>query len=244
MKIIKNFGTFINEADKNNFLVAKTSKIPNSGKGLFTEKDIKKDETIAEFSGGELISQEEADKREAAHEGDYFIGMESGKLLDVYKSKCMARYANDAEGFGKIKGLKNNAYIVEQKKNRAFLVATKNIPAGEEIFVDYGHDYWDNFVAESIQESMKFAAASKEDKELTDMAKKLGKEEEYNSNNGWGFGGLAGKKYILSDGSYLVSGKVCYRHADGHHSVYLVTADTAEKIFDYKKIKDYLTNLS
>lgn len=36
--------------------------------------------------------------------------------------------------------------------------------------------------------------------------------ETYNTNNGWGFGGIAGKQYNLPDGTTLIIGQLCYRH--------------------------------
>ena len=55
--------------------------------------------------------------------------------------KTFARYANDARGIGKIKGLHNNAEFLTDGK-RCFLEAKKNISKGEEIFASYGKEYW------------------------------------------------------------------------------------------------------
>ena len=56
--------------------------------------------------------------------------------------KSLARYANDATGPGKIKGLENNChYVIEG--TRVFIVAKRAIAAGEEILVSYGKGYWD-----------------------------------------------------------------------------------------------------
>ena len=54
---------------------------------------------------------------------------------------ALGRYANDASGITRVKGLKNNAeYVVDG--NRCFLEATRDIKKGEEIFVGYGKEYW------------------------------------------------------------------------------------------------------
>jgi len=55
--------------------------------------------------------------------------------------KTFGRYANDARGAGKVKGLRNNAdYIVEG--NKCYLDAIRNIKKGEEVFVEYGGNFW------------------------------------------------------------------------------------------------------
>jgi hypothetical protein len=57
------------------------------------------------------------------------------------RQKALARYANDARGISRVKGLKNNSdYIVDDMK--AYIESKKAIPAGGEVFVDYGKDYW------------------------------------------------------------------------------------------------------
>ena len=52
----------------------------------------------------------------------------------------LARYANDAKGLGR--GLLNNCKYVEDK-GRVFIVAIKDIPAGAELLISYGKEYWD-----------------------------------------------------------------------------------------------------
>jgi SET domain-containing protein len=56
--------------------------------------------------------------------------------------KALARFANDARGLAKIKGIKNNSKYVMEKK-RVFIEAIRDIQAGEEILVPYGKEYWD-----------------------------------------------------------------------------------------------------
>ena len=52
-----------------------------------------------------------------------------------------ARYANDAKGLTKIKGVNNNCSY-EVWKRSGWIKAEKNIKAGEEILVSYGAEYW------------------------------------------------------------------------------------------------------
>ncbi len=49
---------------------------------------------------------------------------------------------NDAKGLTRIKGKSNNAEFLNEGL-RVFVIAKKNIEAGEEILVGYGKPYWD-----------------------------------------------------------------------------------------------------
>ena len=40
------------------------------------------------------------------------------------------------------KGMKRNAKICKEGKSKVFIKSTAQIQKGEEIFVDYGVDYW------------------------------------------------------------------------------------------------------
>ena len=63
-------------------------------------------------------------------------------VIDAWKTKKgVAHYANDAKGITRVDGIKNNAEYDTEKK-RCFLVAIKDIPAGSEILVSYGAEYW------------------------------------------------------------------------------------------------------
>ena len=54
-----------------------------------------------------------------------------------------------------MKGLKNNAQYVHDKKGRVYLEAKRDIEAGEEILVGYGAEYWD-----TVRENLKLEKAS------------------------------------------------------------------------------------
>jgi uncharacterized protein len=123
-------------------LVVKKSTIPGAGKGLFTREDIKKGELIIEYKG-EVIDWKEYEKRVERDEDGYLFFVNKKKCIDAYNTpEYIARYANDASGLSKIRGLNNNAtyFIV---KSVPFIKAEKNIKAGSEIFVDYTKEYWD-----------------------------------------------------------------------------------------------------
>ncbi len=121
------------------YLYTKKSKLPNAGKGLFTKIAIAKGTRICEYKGR---MTDWKDVKEDEGENGYIFFINNKTVIDALKSiKTFGRYANDAAGFGKVKGLLNNAeYVVEGKK--CFIDAKKDIPAKSEVFVSYGKEYW------------------------------------------------------------------------------------------------------
>lgn len=120
-------------------LFVKRSQLPGSGKGLYTKTAIKKGERIVEYKG--KIQPWREVKDQDGYNG-YLLRINWQTTINAlpYK-KALARYANDANGLIKIKGLRNNAeYVTEGRK--CFIEATRTIPKGEEILVSYGKEYW------------------------------------------------------------------------------------------------------
>ncbi|MFM7023129.1 MAG: SET domain-containing protein [Flavobacteriales bacterium] len=123
-------------------LVIKTSRLPGAGKGLFTDKLILKDEKIVEYRG-EIISWKEYERRVSQNRDGYLLYINKNRCIDAYDNpQYKARYANDAAGISRVKGLKNNA-VYEIHGNRGYIVAKRDIQPGEEIFVSYSKEYWD-----------------------------------------------------------------------------------------------------
>lgn len=123
-----------------NQLVIKRSTLPGTGKGLFTKKFIPKGTRIVEYLG-KITTWKEVNSDEGKNRYIYFV--KRNHVIDAGRSvKAVARYANDARGLKKIKGIINNADYVE-KGLRVFIDAKKDIPAGSEIFVSYGKEYWE-----------------------------------------------------------------------------------------------------
>jgi hypothetical protein len=125
-------------------LKVKTSTIPGAGKGLFTTTAISKNAKIIEYEG-DYLTWNEVRKRYKGEILDalYLFHLGPNKWIDAQqRPECLARYANDARGMTKISGLNNNSeYQIHEGK--PYIVATKNIAANSEIFVDYTKDYWD-----------------------------------------------------------------------------------------------------
>jgi SET domain-containing protein len=120
-------------------LVVKTSTIPGAGKGLFTKKFIPKGTRIVEYKG--RITTWKEVKNDSANL--YMYTINRNHVIDAKRTlSALARYANDAAGLMKIKGVTNNCWYVNDGL-KAYIEAKKDIPAGAEIFVEYGKAYWD-----------------------------------------------------------------------------------------------------
>ncbi|HYG17742.1 MAG TPA: SET domain-containing protein-lysine N-methyltransferase [Ohtaekwangia sp.] len=137
-------------------LYIKKSNLPNAGMGLFTKKFIPKGTRIVEYKG--RISTWKDIKDEDGKNGYIFYVTRNHVIDALPHKKALARYANDARGLVRIKGMTNNCdYITDGKT--PYIESKRDIPAGGEILVDYGQDYW-----KVIRENLKlFAQEAKEE---------------------------------------------------------------------------------
>ena len=123
-----------------NHLKVKRSSIPGTGKGLFTTVEIPKGTIITEYKG-KITTWKEVDDNDGNNGYIYFV--KRNHVIDASNNKkALARYANDARGLRKTKGLTNNAEYVEVG-TKVYIKSNKDIAAGSEIFVEYGKEYWD-----------------------------------------------------------------------------------------------------
>ncbi len=120
-------------------LFVKKSTIPDAGKGLFTKKFIPKRTRIVEYKG--KVSKWKDVKDEDGKNAYIFYVNRNHVINGQYTMKALARYANDSRGIVKIKGVSNNSEFITDGL-KAIIESKKDIPAGGEIFVDYGADYW------------------------------------------------------------------------------------------------------
>jgi len=128
-------------------LVVKRSSLPGAGKGLFTKSLIPAGTRIVEYKG-RITTWKEVKTSEVENNYIFYVNRNHVINAEPYK-KALGRYANDARGLRKIKGVRNNSiYAID--KDKVFIEATRDIFPGEEIFVDYGKDYWD-----TMRENMK-----------------------------------------------------------------------------------------
>ncbi|HEX2605814.1 MAG TPA: SET domain-containing protein [Flavisolibacter sp.] len=120
-------------------LIVKESTIPGSGKGLFTKVLIPKGTRIVEYKG-RITKWKEVEKDS---DNGYIYSVNDNHVIDARRTtKALARYANDASGLTRVKGLNNNCTYVNDGL-RVYIESKKDIPAGSEIFVAYGKEYWD-----------------------------------------------------------------------------------------------------
>lgn len=110
-------------------LLVKRSK---TGLGLFAGDDIPKGKCIIEYVGRVIKGDEEYTSR-----SKYLFEVHSRKTIDGRARTNIARYANHS--------CRPNAED-ETRKGRVFIMAIKNIKAGEEICYDYGKDYWNEHI--------------------------------------------------------------------------------------------------
>jgi hypothetical protein len=121
-------------------LLVKRSTLPGAGKGLFTKTFIPKNSRIVEYKG-KVTSWKEADHKDGNNL--YIFYVNKNHVIDADgNKKFLARYANDARGVSKVKGLSNNSQY-QNYNGRIYITATRDIEAGSEIFVGYGKAYWD-----------------------------------------------------------------------------------------------------
>lgn len=120
-------------------LTVRKSTLPNAGKGLFTTAFIKKGNRIVEYKG--RIRKWKDVKHEDGYNG-YLMYLSSQTVIDAKPAiNSKGRYANDAQGMVRVKGLRNNSTYV-QVGRKCFIEATRNIYPGEEILVHYGNAFW------------------------------------------------------------------------------------------------------
>ncbi|HLI92193.1 MAG TPA: SET domain-containing protein [Puia sp.] len=121
-------------------LVVKRSTLKGAGRGLFTTKAIPKGKKIVEYKG-KVTKWKEVNDRHGLNGYIYYVNR--NHVIDAWGSKtALGRYANDAKGLFRSEGLSNNCtYRIEGL--RVFIYSMRSIPAGSELFVGYGKEYWD-----------------------------------------------------------------------------------------------------
>jgi uncharacterized protein len=146
-------------------LYVKKSTLPNAGKGLFTKKFIPKGTRIIEYKGKVKTWKEVQDEED---ENGYIYYVKRSHVIDALKIKnSLARYANDARGLERVKKISNNAEYAEDGV-RVFIESTKDIPAGSEIFVSYGPEYW-----QVIRHNIRVDAKNNKNHQATKAGKKV-----------------------------------------------------------------------
>ena len=117
-------------------LIVKKSLIPQAGLGLFADRVFKKDEPICEYTG-QKMTQAQYDKKYGDDAmGSYGLQLDATHVIDAAKTTSgVARYACDYHGSRK----RPNAEYVSDA-GHVYIVAIRNIKAGDEIYTDYGDE--------------------------------------------------------------------------------------------------------
>lgn len=123
-----------------NQLYVRRSQLKGAGMGLFTKKPIPKGAKIVEYKG-KITTWKNVNDRNGLNGYIYYVNR--NHVIDAWgHKKALARYANDARGPIRTPGIHNNSkYDTEGLK--VYIYAVRNIPAGSEILVGYGKEYWD-----------------------------------------------------------------------------------------------------
>ena len=142
---------------KNKSLFIQKSTLPGAGNGLFTKEPIKKGTRVIQYVGKKTTWEKVSNGRIF---NAYVFFISPDLVIDARTNmNSLGRFANDARGLQKIKGINNNC-IYTLEENKVFIDAIKNIPAGGEILVPYGKEYWD-----TIKENQQIEGEEKIEKE-------------------------------------------------------------------------------
>ena len=105
----------------------KLSQLPNAGNGLFATEFIPKNTRIVEYKG-KITTWKEVDDNDGNNGYIYYV--KRHHVIDASgHPSALARYANDAKGLQRVKGIKNNSEYVEEGL-KVFIEAKRDIPAG------------------------------------------------------------------------------------------------------------------
>ena len=119
-------------------VVVKKSILPGAGKGLFAKELIPRGTRIVEYKG-KITTWKEVDDNDGNNGYIYYV--KRNHVIDASRhTSALVRYANDARGLQRVKGVSNNAEYTEDGL-KVYIESVKEIPAGAEILVEYGKEY-------------------------------------------------------------------------------------------------------
>lgn len=120
----------------------RTSTIPGAGFGCFAEMDFEAYDVVTEY-GGVIITEEDNKKNRS----DFVFRCSDGTRYDacivLNPLQEQGRFINDARGTEN----ENNCTWYECKHvtpPMLYILASKSIKKGEELFIPYGEEYWEN----------------------------------------------------------------------------------------------------
>lgn len=108
-------------------------KRSSAGLGLFAMEEIPKGACIIEYKGRKISKEEEY-----TINSKYLFEIHARMTIDGSSRKNIARYINHS--------CRPNGEV-EIRKHRVYIMAKKKIKPKEEIFYDYGKEYWKEYIA-------------------------------------------------------------------------------------------------
>ena len=120
--------------------IAKSS-IPNSGKGVFATKNFDKGALVGNYFGQEL-TRDQLNKRYGATNADfapYGLAYSNNTFLDAACKRSYSSMINH-----KPSSQANVSFSVDRLNRRINVKTSKPIKKGDELFVNYGRDYFKN----------------------------------------------------------------------------------------------------
>lgn len=103
------------------------------GKGVYALVDLAEGETLIEYTG-EVITWDEAQRRHPHDPADpnhtFYFHIDDGHVIDAKHGGNSSRWINHS--------CSPNCEAEETEDGRVFIRALRNIPAGDELFYDYG----------------------------------------------------------------------------------------------------------
>ncbi len=124
-------------------LSAKKSSIPNSGQGLYVNSKehganaivFRPKQKIVNYVG-QILTNDEIDERYDDYTAPYALQLGANRNVDASLLRGLASQANAKRTLSQC-----NAKLSRNNQGQGFLVATKNIRNGQEIFAYYGNEY-------------------------------------------------------------------------------------------------------
>ena len=148
-------------------LEVRASEIPGAGNGVFATDPIMKGELVGEYRGKLILEGDEiSDRSKMIRISEFMV---DGFGID--KIPCIIALINDCVQFipvdtsfskrltdddFKLKLWEGKGYncAFEQKHDKMFAIATRDITPGEELYISYGIGYWFNALLDKFVNNM------------------------------------------------------------------------------------------
>jgi len=113
----------------------KESTIPHAGQGLFATRFISKNTRLLEYKGKKFMDGTCPDKQHRYCFAFSKFCINSQKI----ENGNLSRYVNDSRNS---KFSNNCRWAISYLTKKVFIVSTQDINQNDELFIDYGEDYW------------------------------------------------------------------------------------------------------